>query len=160
MGLTVEYRADCNARLRASGTLGHFCCASRRGIAGGTIYLRGARTKLRCYHYRHLISHRCKCFLRSSQSQGDVKSIPTTTRKPGLYSLILSSWYVDMKEIPPNNRHHEMCWSNQQATFLTAPMVIWRRKWRIGPILEMHISDQIHILNVLAEVVYSTGNAP
>ena len=33
-------------------------CASRprRGIAGGTIYQRGARTKSRYYHYYHLIS--------------------------------------------------------------------------------------------------------
>ena len=111
-----------------------------RGISGGTIYQRGARTKSRYYHYYHLIS-RCIIVLLSFcvlfSPVRSVNLIPGTVCTSRWCRQILSRLRADLREkTPPNNGHHVMCSSNQREAFLIAPATTatpispWDRYWK------------------------------
>ena len=134
-----------------------------RGIAGGTIYQRGARTKSRYYHYYHLISQ-CIIVLyafcvRFSPVRG-VNLIPDAVCKSRSYRQILSRLRADLRENPTKH------WVSRDALIQSAGSISNSARYHsyaniaLGPILKMYIPGQIRIFNALNSDSYSTGNAP
>ena len=112
-----------------------------RGIAGGTIYQRGGRTKSRYYHYYHLIS-RCIVVLKAFCVRfSPVRAVNSTK------ILFESHDDIDRSSLacartwertPSNNGHHVMRSSNQREAFIIAPATTatatsispWGRYWK------------------------------
>ena len=160
-GATLVYRPDCNAE--GGCHTNSLAVTAARGIAGGTIYQRGARTKSRYYHYYHLIS-RCIIVLwafcvRFSPVRG-VNLILDTVCKSRWCRQILSRLRADLRENPTKQ------WASRDALIQSAGSISNSARYQsdtniaLGPILKMYIPGQIRIFNALNSDDYSTGNAP